>query len=344
MPKSRRQSSLPSRPASAAEVAHLAGVSRSAVSRTFTDGASVSDETRAKVLEAAEKLNYHVNHLARSISKEESRPVCLLASNLRKPYHGLLLDALTKRLQSIGRVAVVINVTADPKSAEDALQSTLNYRAAASVVMSGTPPHKMVEACVKTGQKVILVNRSDELNGVHHIRINYEKAMREAMHMFERAGCRRIGLAGSTKGTPSLVAREQFFFRAAEEMGKTPLVGRSTGTDYEDGVQIARQMLAGMERPDAVFCINDLVACGFLDTARKDFGLSVPDDLCVLGFDDIPQASWGGYDLTTFAQPFDAIARQMEKILLEAAPEGRTIKLDAIPRWRGSIRARETME
>jgi predicted transcriptional regulator len=88
---------------SAQQVADLAGVSRSAVSRTFTDGASVSDATRGKVLRAAEHLGYHVNHLARSLIQEQSGIVCLIVADVATPYQSRMLDALTRRLQAIDR-------------------------------------------------------------------------------------------------------------------------------------------------------------------------------------------------------------------------------------------------
>lgn len=326
------------RPASAAEVARLAGVSRSAVSRTFTDGASVSERTRAKVMAAAKELNYHVNHLARGISKDASRPVCLLASNLTKPYHGLLLDALTHRLQAAGRMAMVINVTADPRSAGEALERALSYRASASVVMSGTPPEEMVASCIAAGQKVILINRGEARPGVHGVQLDYRSAMEDAVHMLERAGCHRIGMVGSTKGSPSIVARERFFLEAAAARGLEVMVWRAPGTDYEDGLIAARSLLAGRTRPDGVFCITDLVACGFLDAAQEDFALKTPRDLCVIGFDNIPETGWRGYNITTFAQPYDEIAEQVELVLNGEVGAGHNVSLSAIPVWRGSVR------
>ena len=94
---------------SAQEVAERAGVSRSAVSRTFTPGASVSPETRRKVLEAAEALGYHVNHLARGLMRNESGIVCLIVSEIGTPYRSALLRALTQQLQLSGKIAMLIN-------------------------------------------------------------------------------------------------------------------------------------------------------------------------------------------------------------------------------------------
>ncbi|MER5172963.1 LacI family DNA-binding transcriptional regulator [Thioclava kandeliae] len=324
------------RPASAAEVAALAGVSRSAVSRTFTDGASVSARTRAKVMAAAEALNYHVNHLARGLSKDASRPVCLLASNLTRPYHGLLLDALTRRLQAAGRMAMVINVSTDPQSAGAALAQALSYRASAVVVMSGTPPADMVTACIDAGQKVIAINRGEEWPGVHHIRIDYRRAMQEAVTALRAAGCGRIALAGSRKGTPSLAAREAFFIEACHAQGIDPVVWRGDGSGYAEGQEAAQALLQGQAPPEGIFCLTDLMACGLMDMARDTLALAIPRDLCVIGFDDIPQAGWAGYGLTSFGQPYDRIAARVEEILLGEEPASR---LETPLIWRQSVRS-----
>ena len=125
-------------------MAELAGVSRSAVSRTFTDGASVSDATRRKVMQAADRLGYHVNHLARSLIQEASGIVCLIGADLNTPYQSRMLDALTRRLQAIDRIGMVINTSGESDRVEDALRQTLNYRAAATIVLSGTPPATLI--------------------------------------------------------------------------------------------------------------------------------------------------------------------------------------------------------
>jgi DNA-binding LacI/PurR family transcriptional regulator len=124
---------------SAREVAFRAGVSRSAVSRTFTPGASVSDETRRKVLEAAEALGYHVNQLARGLTRQESGIVCLIGSDLGTPYRANLLKALTQQLQNAGKVAMVINTDRLDGSVDLALRQAIRYRADGSIILSGMP-------------------------------------------------------------------------------------------------------------------------------------------------------------------------------------------------------------
>lgn len=327
------------RPTTAAEVAELAGVSRSAVSRTFTDGASVSPQTRAKVLKAAAKLNYHVNKLAQGLSKEESRPVCVLVSTLLKPYHARLLHEITVVLQKAKRVLIVINVGENPDAAAQALEQALQYRAAATIVLSGSPPTDLVRASVDAGQQVILVNRDEDLPGVQHIQIEYESAMRHAAELFLRAGCQRIALVSREDRTPSLDARESHFISAVRQLGIEPVVWRGPSTSYDTGQIAARELLSGRTPPDGIFCINDLMACGFLDVARLEFARRLPDDLCVLGFDNIIEADWSSYRLTTFAQPYQEISEAIADLLTQPERDTPTsIRLNARLVWRGTMR------
>jgi DNA-binding LacI/PurR family transcriptional regulator len=325
---------------SAQEVAELAGVSRSAVSRTFTDGASVSDATRRKVLRAADQLGYHVNHLARSLIQEQSGIVCLIVADVATPYQARMLDALTRRLQSIGRVAMVINTSGESGGVEAALRQALNYRANATIVLSGTPPAALITTCINSGQRVILINRDDHIDGPINVSVDNAVAAREALHMLDRCGCRRIVVVSSTAGTPSLVARERAFAEAAEERGLETSVLRAGPTGYATGFDAGRISLSGSARPDAAFCVTDLLACGFMDAARREFGLDIPADLCVIGFDDIEQAGWAAYDLTTFRQPIDAIADHIMTLVDDPTGAADRSCLHADPVWRRSVRPR----
>ncbi|CAM3605857.1 Catabolite control protein A [Vibrio aerogenes CECT 7868] len=326
--------------ASAAEVARLAGVSRSAVSRTFTAGASVSKETREKVMWAAEQLNYHVNHLARGLSKVESRPVCILGADLNAPYQAKLLDTLTKQLQAANRAVMLINTDGDKDNINRALQQTLNYRAAATIVLSGTPGSEFVQSCIQSGQHVILINRNGQFEGSDHIQLDYSSAISEAHHMLTRAGCKKLAVVSSTIQSPSLLTRENLFRQCLSDDQTCELV-RLGPTCYDSGAKAARQLLASSQRPDGVFCVTDLLACGFLDVAGKEFGLSVPDELCVVGFDDIEQASWEGYQLTTFSQPLEDMAGAIIarlKAVSGGEAQGKTLSFPAPLVWRNTVR------
>ncbi|MEB2844233.1 LacI family DNA-binding transcriptional regulator [Rhizobiales bacterium RZME27] len=324
---------------SAKDVAERAGVSRSAVSRTFTPGASVADETRKRVVEAAEALGYHVNHLARGLMRNESGLVCLIVSEIDTPYRANLIRELSRQLQNVSKIAMLINTDRADKNVDDALRLAISYRADASIVLSGMPDKSITDLCVKSGQRLVLINRDEQREGALMINLNDRDAARRAFIAFLRAGCRSMAFANSDAGTPSLVAREQGFCEAAREHGVEVVIERFGPTRYQSGVTLAQRLLTREKRPDAIFCANDLLACGVMDTARHQFKLSVPDDLCVLGFDDIEQSSWSSYHLTTFAQPVEKIAQKAVSWLAQPSlTDDHSCKLTAELIWRGSVR------
>jgi DNA-binding LacI/PurR family transcriptional regulator len=323
---------------SARTVAERAGVSRSAVSRTFTDGASVSDETRKKVLEAAQALGYHVNHLARGL-RERSNIVCLVVADITTPIRAKLVDELTRKLQAAGKITMVINSETDTESVSAALGMTLNYRADATVVLSGTPSASLIETCLANGQQVVLINRDDRLSGGHNLGVDNAMAGREAFFLLRRAGCERLGVVTSTARTASLIERERVFVEAAQQAGLPVSVISAGPTSYASGLEAARRLFGRSQAPDGVFCVTDLLALGFMDGARDEFRIDIPGELCVIGFDDIAEADWRAYRLTTFAQPLAEMAEHVVALIAQPAMagEGRRI-FEPMPIWRNSVR------
>lgn len=323
---------------SARDVAEAAGVSRAAVSRTFTPGASVSPATRAKVLEAAERLGYQVNHLARGLTRAESGIVALIVAELETPFRARLLAALTARLQAADKVAMVINTDRSDASVERALRQAIAYRTDAAVVLSGMPDPKLADLCLRNGLRLVLINRDEERAGSLRIRLDDAGAGGLAFEALMRAGCTRPAFATSQGATTSLEARGAGYLAAAEAAG-VAVVREAIGvTSYEAGLALGTALLARRDRPDGVFCATDLLACGVIDAARQRFGLRVPDDLSVIGFDDIAQAGWEGYRLTTFSQPVDEIAAAGIEWLTAPEREAALVRLPARLVWRDSVR------
>lgn len=324
---------------SAKEVAERAGVSRSAVSRTFTPGASVSDDTRQRVVEAAEALGYHVNHLARGLMRNESGIVCLIVSELATPYRSSLIQALTQQLQSVGKIAMLIDTDRSDGSVDQALRQAISYRADASIILSGMPDKSITDLCLKSGQRLVLINRDEDRPGALMINLNDADAARRSFISLWRAGCRTFAFANSAAMTPSLMAREEGFVEAGREHGVEVIVERLGPTSYRSGTLLAQRLLTGERRPDAIFCATDLLACGVMDAARDQFNLTVPEELCIIGFDDIEQASWSSYNLTTFAQPVGRIAAEAVAWLSQPAQVRTDLRrMEAELVWRGSVR------
>lgn len=312
---------------SAQDVARRAGVSRSAVSRCFTPGASVSAATYAKVMTAARELGYQVNDLARGLLANGSRLVGLVVAHPEVGFRAGLVSALSQALIRRGSIPVLIN-TGHAREAMAAARSILfGHRAEATIVLSGSPPQEFVELARLNGQPLILIGRNEAAcDSVH---IDNDTAARTAARLFVAAGRRRLALAGSSSATPSIVERENAFCDEARILGTTVMTARGADSDYDGGRHAAQCLLSlpAAERPDALFCVNDLLAFGAIDDARRR-GLEVPRDLAVIGFDDVPAADWDAYALTTFRQdPATMAARAL--FLLErrrARPGAATCK------------------
>ena len=296
---------------SAEQVARLAGVSRSAVSRTFTPGASVAPATREKVLRAAEELGYHVNDLARGVLANQSRLVGIVATKPELGFRAHLTAALAKALIHRGNIPILINTGQTEEELLAAQKMLIGHRAEATIILSGSPPASFFELAQRNGQPLVVIGRSEP--DADHVRAGNSEASRKAANAFVAAGRRRLAVVGSQSETPSIVERENAFMSAARAAGVEVQSARGPDSDYDSGITAARELFAGGERPDAVFCANDQIAFGVMDFIRIEAKLRIPEDVAVIGFDDVPEAAWLSYSLTTFRQdPITMALRAVE--------------------------------
>ncbi|TFF27214.1 LacI family DNA-binding transcriptional regulator [Jiella endophytica] len=295
---------------SAQQVADHAGVSRSAVSRSFTPGASIGPETRKKVMKAAAELGYQVNDLARGLIARQSRLVGMIGTRPEVGFRAHLVAALSKALIARGSLPVLLN-TGDTDVEMQATQNMLlGYRAEATIVLSGSPPRTILEGARRTGQPLVLIGRSEP--GTDSLLADNATAAETAAQRLIARGARRIALLGAQIATQTIVEREQAFLAAIRRLGAEPRIVRGADADYAGGETASRELLGDGEPPDAVFCVNDLLAMGLIDNARCA-GWRVPEDMAVIGFDDLPEASRAPYRLTTFFQdPAKVAARAIE--------------------------------
>lgn len=298
---------------SAEQVARLAGVSRSAVSRTFTPGASVAPATREKVLRAADELGYHVNDLARGVLANQSRLVGIVATKPELGFRAHLTAALAKALIRRGSIPILINTGQAEEELLAAQKMLIGHRAEATIILSGSPPASFFELAQRNGQPLVVIGRSEP--DADHVRAGNSEASRNAATAFFAAGRHRLAVIGSGSGTPSIMERESAFLSAARALGAEVTVARGPDSDYDSGIVAARELFLSDEKPDAVFCANDQIAFGLMDFVRTELGLRVPDDVAVIGFDDVPEAGWLSYGLTTFRQDPAIMATRAVELL-----------------------------
>lgn len=298
----------------AADVARHAGVSRSAVSRAFTPGASVSREARERILLSADHLGYRVNRLAQSLINSRSNVIGLVGADLQQPFHAGFLAALSGELLAQGFQCMLLNAANAPRDMTALIARVLEYRIFAIVIMAGTPPASIVEECLGNGVPVILVNKLMPGLPVDTIVADHVAGGRRAAQHLIAAGCRTLAVVSSAADTASLTGRVEGFRAQATSAGVPVQIWRNGPTDYHSGYAAALDMLPSA-MTDGVFCATDLLALGFLDAARSECGRRVPDDLSIIGFDDIPQAQWSAYRLTTLRQSVDDLTNAVMAVI-----------------------------
>lgn len=302
------------RRATSNEVARLAGVSQSAVSRCFTNGASIAPETRDRVMAAARALGYRPNALARGLVGSRTDLVGVVVGNLDTPFEAFLFDRLTDALAAIGKKPLVVR--GDPAGdVARPLLAALDYQVDGVVVLAGGVTRATVDSAKLLGVPLILygfVTTADLLDCV--CCDNAAGARLVADALLASRYRRTAYVTGRGSAFSEGERRPAFLDRMAR--GGRPVVQVVAG-DYSHagGVRAGLALLSAPDRPDAVFCGNDATAFGVIDAARSRLGLRVPEDVAVIGFDDVPMAAWPGYDLTTVRNPADEIVAAVRDIL-----------------------------
>lgn len=302
--------------ATAADVAKLAGVSPSAVSRSFTAGASVAPRTKAKVLEAARVLKYRPNQMARTLMTNRSHMVAVAITALDNQFYPKLLERLSDRLAQAG-YRILLFITHGEKDMDPLLEEILRYRVDAVVLASRSLSSCLAEECREAGVPAVMVNNIDP-TGAQPAVVGDNMYGAETVAAFLMASDHRTYafLAGVEESSTSR-ERETGFLRYLAGHG-IPTPQRAAGEfDFDISCQAVRQLLSGENRPDALFCANDHMAFAAMQVARTEFGLIPGQHISIVGFDDTPIAKWPNFRLTSYSQPPDAMAERVVTMVQE---------------------------
>lgn len=327
----------------ARDVAIEADVSVSAVSRTFTEGASVSARTREKVMKAAEKLGYRPNMLARSLMTQRSDLVGIISNNFRNPVFMEIFNRFTLGLQERKLRPLIINLSGGMDSAQ-ALDLLIQYQVDGVIIASSTMPEAFSDACLEARLPTVMAfGRGQESAKLGSVSVDNVDGGRIAADLLVERGYRHIGFIGGPAQATTTVDRLRGFRERLKENG---LKARELcGAEYahRDGMAAAETLLTAHPDIDAIFCGDDIIAMGASDYIRAQLGRRIPEDIGVLGFNDITMASWPAYDLTTIRQPIDRITASAVEMVCEriAAPSS-PVRATLIPCEaviRGTLRA-----
>ena len=309
----------PRKAATLKDVAREAGVSIAAVSYSLNGGGTIGEEVRARVREVAERIGYRPNRSAQAIRTGRTTTLGLIVPDLTNPYYPALAQAVERAARQAGYTVILIDTSGSDEEEIEAIRHLENHGVAGAVwcQISAQPEGEAGDYQIpivvigSPGRNFDNVMTDDSLGG-----------KLAARHLIE-LGHKRIGILG---GAAVPVGKDERRSAFASELRKRAEIIWDLTTPYS--IDLDRAVIAHLKRRDvtAVLCGNDLIAIGVLRAARE-LGITLPGDLSVVGFDDIPWASIVTPALTTINQPVGEMAAVALTLLRDRIAEpGRAVR------------------
>ncbi len=297
------------------DVARLAGVSQPTVSRALRADTQVSEETRRRVQEAAQRLGYIPSRRGRSLATRATGQVAVVVGALGNPFYTEAVEHLHTRLSAVGRRVVVLTDEPHTEPAWDALtDGSIDGAILATTTLGSTLPGELRER----GLPVVLFNRATDGDDVDVCVSENASGAGLVGGELVRLGHRRLGAIFGPADTSTGRDREAGY-RAAIQAAGLELADarvRRGPFSFETGSQRLAELMGEHHPPTAIFCANDVIALGALNAAHR-LGLAIPRDVTVVGFDDIAMASWDVFGLTTVRQDLGTMADVAVRMLVD---------------------------
>jgi LacI family repressor for deo operon, udp, cdd, tsx, nupC, and nupG len=307
------------------DVAKEAGVSVATVSRVLNNHPSVSAKTRAKVESVIQRLNYNPNMLGRNLRCAESRMILVLVPSISNPFYAKIVQGI-EDIARRNHYNVLLCTTDSDVERENAYLTLLHNRLADGVI--SMDPAVDVEDLRRMGTQYPIIQCCEysETDSTPFVAIDNRTAAYKAVKHLLTMGHRKVAMINSDERFLYARLRKEGYLKALEEFGIPVREEWLINTDlsFESGHRAMRSFLSLKDKPTAVFAVSDTLAIGALRQI-KEAGLKVPDDVAVVGFDNIPFASMMNPSLTTVAQPMYEMGCEAAKMLIKriAHPEER---------------------
>lgn len=302
--------------ATARDVAQAAGVSKWTVMRAFTPGASITDDKKERILEAAAALNYTPNLLARSLAKNLTHQVAVFVDDFANPQKLPYLEALTTRLQAEGVVTMLININKH----FDHVGAVINadQRQVDAIILFGTAFRNETLMDKRLGRITLplyVLARDSQIDGVPAVVCDAQLALTEIVNHLYQRGYRRPGFMSGAHVLSTALRRQHYFREFWTQHGVSEIAEMSADRySHEAGAHAIRAYLdvtPPKERIDVLMCENDILALGAMDAIRGTYGLRVPEDIAIVGFDNFELGGTPAYGLTTYEQPIDLMVEEV---------------------------------
>lgn len=298
------------------DVAKAAGVSVATVSRVMNQTGTVAEETAMAVRKAIEQLAYVPNQQARNLRRNESRTVLVLLPNITNPYYANVFSGINEKAQTLGYSLYLCST--EGGDSESLLSSAIDGRTADGAILLAIDHD---EAWLQKYSDIFPIVQCCEFSercNTTHVSIDNYRAGYEATEYLLKVGCRNICIVSSTNKFMSTVLRMKGYRDALEKAGITPnersIAYADSSYSYQSSLAAARSLLTRKDRPDGLFCIGDSIALSAVVVAGE-LGISVPDEVSIVGFDDVIYTQMIHPYLSTMIQPCASLGmKAMEMI------------------------------
>lgn len=325
------------------DVARAARVSTATVSRALSNPDLLAERTRAAVMDAIRSTGYRVNQAARNLRMQRAGAILVLVPNLGKPFYSRILAGISDGFADSDYAVLIADTENRALREGELLDYFLDGRIDGVISLDGSLDPAALHACTEAGLGGRIVFLCEWVEGVDFpvIRIDNAEGARLAIRHLHALGHRRIAHVTGPEGNVLTAARRQGMLEERARLGLPARAEWIMRGDFslESGHRAAERILAMAERPTAVFCAADMVAFGLIAGLRAG-GLSVPEDVSVIGFDDIDMSEYYVPSLTTVRQDRHRLGREAaEALLCRLAPglptapgDGAIIDLDLVIR------------
>jgi DNA-binding LacI/PurR family transcriptional regulator len=296
------------------DVARHAGVSQSAVSRAFSDG-SVAPETRERVFKAARALGYQPNAIARGLITSRSNLIGLIMPASTNLYYPEVITEITANVTRRGAQLVFLPIEF-AGDIDPVLDQVWRYRLDGVIAATGLTLSQL-EAFEKRGTSLVYYNRIPAQRGVCAVAVDHGEGERLLVDRLWEGGHRTFGLISGPKDSEVAIERARAALDRLAQLGAAQVTEFEGDYRYESGISAFHEVMTKSPRPDALICANDAMAIGAIDAARRNFGLRVPEDISIVGFDGFGAGAWLSYALTTIRQPVEEMAKACVEMLFD---------------------------
>lgn len=300
------------------DIARKANVSYATVSRALNNKEGVNEETRQRIIRIAQEMGYKPNAIARGLVKRHTNTIGLVIPDITNPFFPEVARGVEDAANEQGYSILLCNTNWEQEREETYINLLMEKRVDGIIIAPISKDTNYIEDLLGDHFPLVYVSRVPEGTQNSFVVIdNTRGGFLATKHLIEQ-GYKKIGYIGGTKGSASSQDRFKGYQLAFEKYGieYEPRFIVSGDFKRETGYNIMKKLLEGPEYPDAVFAENDLLALGAMQAIREK-GLKIPQDIAVVGFDDIPFASFPEVQLTTICQPKYEMGRIAAQILMD---------------------------